>query len=119
MTGSKTRSNAKKPGAGKVAQAAAQAAAAVEPLKNRATELAAAAAAAAGPRTARAKQRAVGVAETAGALGAKSVNAVGDGIDKVTGGKLSKPISALTSAIEDRIHPDNITPTPRATKKQS
>jgi hypothetical protein len=62
----------------------------------------------------------VGVAETAGAVGAKGVNAVAGGIDKVTGRRLTKPISAVSSAIEDKIHPDKLTPTPRAksTKKK-
>ena len=97
----------------KVTEVAAQAAAAVEPIRKRATELGTAAAAAAGPRTAHAKERAVGMAEKAGSVGAKSVSAVAEGLDKVTGGKLAKPISKVSSAIEDRIHPDKVTPTPR------
>lgn len=115
MAGSSGKKNTNK-----VTQAAAQAAAAAAPIKKRAGELATAAAAAAAPRAARAKERAVGVAETAGAVGAKGVNAVAGSIDKVTGRKLSKPISSVSSAIEDKIHPDKVTPTPRAktTKKQ-
>ena len=105
-------SSGKKP-TKKVTGVAAQAAAAVGPIKNRAGELAGAAAAAAAPRTAHAKERAVGIAEKAGAIGAKSVTAVAGGLDKVTGGKLAKPINAVSSAIEERIHPDKITPTPR------
>lgn len=105
-------SSSKKP-ANRVAEVAAQAAAAAGPIKKRATDLAGAAAAAAGPRTAHAKERAVGMAEKAGSVGAKGVNAVAEGLDKVTGGKLAKPISKVSSAIEDRIHPDKITPTPR------
>jgi hypothetical protein len=91
----------------------AQAAAAVGPIKDRATELAGAAAAAAGPRAAHAKERAVGIAERAGSLGAKGVNAVAEGVDRVTGGRYAKRISSVTSRIEERIHPDKITPTPR------
>lgn len=94
---------------------AAQAVAAVAPLKDRATELAGAAAAAAAPRAAHAKERAVGVAERVGLIGAKGVNAVAEGVDRATGGRYAKQISSVTSRIEERIHPDKITPTPGTT----
>jgi hypothetical protein len=98
----------------KAAQVAAQAAAAAGPLKDRAAELAAAAAAAAAPVAARSKERAVGIADKAGEIGAKGVNVVAEGLDKVTGGRFAGQINAVAETIEKRIDPDHITPTPRA-----
>ena len=98
---------------GRAATIAAQAAAATGPLRQRATELAGAAVEAAGPRAAHAKERAVVIAERAGALGAKGVTALGDGLDRATGRRYARQISAVTNRIEERIHPDKITPTPR------
>ncbi|MDT4939844.1 MAG: hypothetical protein QOG80_3515 [Pseudonocardiales bacterium] len=104
---------------GKAAELAAQAAAVAGPIKTRATELAGAAAEAAVPMAAHAKERAVVIAERAGAIGAKGVSAAAEGIDKATGGRYSKQIASVTSRIEERIHPDEITPTPRTSGPQS
>jgi hypothetical protein len=90
----------------KAAELAATAAAAAGPLKDKAAELAATAAAAAGPLAAQAKDRAAGLAERAGELGAKGVSAVAEGLDAVTRGKLSGPISSVTSRLEDVLDPD-------------
>jgi hypothetical protein len=97
----------------KVQKIAAQAASAAGPVATRAGQLAEAAAAAAAPIAHRAKERAASVAEKAGAAGAKSVNAVAGGLDKATRGKFSRPISTVADKVEDTIHPDAITPTPR------
>ena len=97
----------------KAQEIAAQAASAARPVAARAGELAGAAAAAAGPIAHRAKERAASVAEKAGAAGAKSVNAVAEGLDKATGGKFAGPISSVADKIEEKIHPDQVTPTPR------
>ena len=97
----------------KAQQLAVQAAAAAGPVAARAGELAGAAAAAAAPIAHRAKERAASVAEKAGAAGAKSVTAVAGGLTKATGGRFAKPISSVADKIEDTIHPDAITPTPR------
>jgi hypothetical protein len=98
---------------GKAAELAAQAAAATGPIRHRAGELAGAALEAAGPRAAHAKERAVVIAERAGALGARGVSAFGQGLDRATGGRYAKHITSVTARIEERIHPDKVTPTPR------
>jgi hypothetical protein len=93
----------------KAAELAAQAAAAAGPLKDKATEFAGTAVAAAGPIAAQAKVKAAELAERAGELGAKGVSVLGEGIDKVTGGKFTDRISAVTAKVEDKLDPDNPT----------
>jgi hypothetical protein len=95
----------------KATELAGQAAAAAGPLKEKATELAGTAAAAAGPLASQAKERAAELADKAGELGAKGVSALAEGIDKVTGGKYSDKISAVTSKIEEKLDPDDPTAT--------
>lgn len=90
----------------KAAELAAQAAAAAGPIKDKATEFAGTAAAAAGPMASQAKVKAAELAERAAELGAKGVSALGESIDKVTGGKYSDKISGVTSKIEDKLDPD-------------
>lgn len=90
----------------KATELAGQAAAAAGPIKDKAAEFAATAAAAAGPLASHAKDRAAGIADKAGELGAKGVGVLAEGIDKVTGGKYSDRISAVTSKIEEKLDPD-------------
>jgi hypothetical protein len=90
----------------KATELASQAAAAAAPLVEKATEFAGTAAAAAGPLAAQAKGRAAELADKAGELGAKGVSALAEGLDKVTGGKYSDKISAVTSKVEDKLDPE-------------
>jgi hypothetical protein len=94
---------------------AAHAAAAAGPLaaqaKERATELAAHAAAAAGPLAAQAKE----LAEKAGEKAAVGVSALAGSLNRVTGGKYSSRISAVSTMLEDRLDPkDPPAPAPTA-----
>lgn len=86
----------------KAAELAGQAIAAAGPLKDRAQDLAGAAAEAAGPL----KDRAEELVARAGELAAQGVSAAAESLDKVTGGKLSDQISAVTAKIEDVLDPD-------------
>jgi hypothetical protein len=103
----------------KAAELAAQAAAAAAPIASKAGELAGTAAAAAGPIAHQAKERATALAEKAGAAGAKGVSAVAEGLDKATGGRFADQISSVTSRIEEKIHPDQVTPTARTAGPQA
>ncbi|MDP9117300.1 MAG: hypothetical protein M3O28_08655, partial [Actinomycetota bacterium] len=58
------------------------------------------------PLAAQAKDRAAGLAERVGEAGAKGVSAVAEGLDKVTGGKLSGPIASVTSRVEEVLEPE-------------
>lgn len=94
----------------KATELAAQAAAAAGPLKDKATEFAGTAAAAAGPIASQAIDKATELAERAAELSAKGVGVLAEGIDKVTGGKYSDKISAVTSKLEERLDPDKGAP---------
>ncbi len=76
--------------------------AAAGPLKERAEELAGAAAEAAGPL----KDRADELVARAGELAAQGAGVIADGLDKVTGGKLSDQISTVTSKVQDVLDPE-------------
>ncbi|MEP7178412.1 MAG: Rv0909 family putative TA system antitoxin, partial [Pseudonocardiales bacterium] len=69
---------------------------------------------AAGPVAAQAKVKAAELAERAGELGAKGVSTLGESLDKVTGGKYSDKISAVTAKLEEKLDPDNPTAPPKA-----
>jgi MT0933-like antitoxin protein len=97
----------------KATELAGQAAAAAGPLKEKAEELigkatvvagtaAGQAAAAAGPM----KEKAEELVGKAAELAAQGISAVAEGVDKVTGGKFSDQISAVSSKIEDTLTPD-------------
>lgn len=94
----------------KASELAAQAVAAAGPLKEKATELASTAAAAAGPLATQAKDKAAELAERGREIGVKGVGALAESIDKVTGGKYSDKISAVTSKIEGKLDPDRGAP---------
>jgi hypothetical protein len=115
----------------KASELAGKAVEAAGPLKAKATEAAGQAAAVAGPLAAQAKERAtqaVGQAaaaaaplkgkaeellEKAGEIAAQGLSTVAEGIDKVTGGKFSGPISSVSSKLEDKLDPADEWPTVR------
>jgi hypothetical protein len=93
----------------KAADLAAQAAAVAVPLarqaKERAGVLAGQAVAAAGPIASQARHTADEFAAKAGPVAAHGVGALGENIDKLTGGKYSGKISTITAKIEKQLDP--------------
>lgn len=86
----------------KATELAGQAMAAAGPIVDKAQEIAGAAAEAAAPL----KDRAEELVARAGEIAAQGVSAAAEGLDKVTGGKLSDQISSVSSRIEEVLDPE-------------